>query len=210
MTSFLNGFVSGFLFATILYSCILMIFGRIMRARLKKRIEELKTELDKNPNLFNDSLKGKIKKYIEEAEQMSNIESKKESIQSRLLEAQEITRQQLDLRAEAEMPSMNSAHSKYKNSLIYEIQKLEEEKINILESILKDGYDPVVSTINEYGETNQIKLSDFIAKSRLSFEDDTAQESQPESDSEEQDIYKPKKVGKFFLIRGGKDDGGGN
>jgi hypothetical protein len=84
---------------------------------------------------------------------------------------------------------------KYKNSCSRQIKQLEEEKVTILQSIIKDGFDPSVNVLKEDGTTETTKLSEFLAgySSKL---------------AEDKKNAPIKNVGKFVVHKGGRDDGG--
>lgn len=136
-----------------------------------------------------------IKKKIDE------LDGKRDSIRERLIKAQELTQQQLELRAQAEMPSKNAIHSRYKNGLIGEIGKLEEEKIVVLQSILNDGYDPTVTILDEKGNKQELPLSHFVSSAKLKQDD---RNGVPPTAGPDGNI---KRIGKFVVVKGGKDDG---
>jgi hypothetical protein len=189
MSSFVFGFAIGVL-SVLSASYVLVIKAR---KKMGYKLETLKQKL----NSLNDSKEDLKKKLQDDL-------SRKDSIKERLLKAQEITKQQLDLRAQTDMPSKNSMHSRYKNGLIGEINKLEEEKRTILESILNDGFDPIVTALDEMGNQRNISLSEFLGK--------TPPAENLEKDdldiSSEEITPEIKKVGKFFVIKGGKGEGG--
>jgi hypothetical protein len=123
--------------------------------------------------------------------------SKRDAIKDRLIKASEIAHSQAAMRAQIEMPSKNALHSKYKNDLIGEILQLEQEKLDILRTVLAEGYDPIITTITETGKREEMTLSAYVnlASSSLgSFKGGN-------------DINVPKKTAKFTILKGGKDDG---
>lgn len=153
-------------------------------------------QLRKINNAKEDLLK-KLKSKAEEIrKQTFDVEEKKESIRARLFEAVKLAEEQMELRAQAEMPSKNSLHSRHQNGLIYKINELEKRKIDILRSILKDGFDPTITVLNEGGSREEIPLSAYIARN------DGVEES-PATPSPNG----PRKAGKFVIYKGGKDDG---
>ena len=156
-----------------------------MRARkkLQSRIEEFKKQYSQSMDAFKDAVK----------EQVDSLESKRDSIKERLIKAQEITQQQLELRAQTDMPSKNAMHSRYKNGLIGEIKKLEEDKRTVLESILKDGYDPIITVVDESGGQKNISLSEFLGVSAAANTPEVPAETQPQV----------RQAGKFTVIKGG-------
>jgi len=123
-------------------------------------------------------------------------DSKRQSIIDRLKRAQAITEQQLDIRAQTDQPSKNALHSKYKNGLIGDIKKLEEDKIAILQSILDDGFDPLINVVDDNGQKQELPLSHFVTKARTTISEGGAPQ-EPAT----------KKVGRFVVVKGGKDDG---
>lgn len=123
-------------------------------------------------------------------------DGKRQSIIERLKKAQAITEQQLDIRAAADQPSKNALHSRYKNGLIGDLKKLEEEKVAILQSILDDGFDPLINAVDENGNKQELPLSHFVSKARTTIDEADGNTPTP-----------PKKVGRFVVVKGGKDDG---
>jgi hypothetical protein len=166
--------------------------------KLEEKVKLLKEKLNRSIPPADE-----VKSSEDLLQQLLNTREDVRSIRDRLAKAQEITRQQLDLRDQASQPSKNSMHSKWKNGLIGEINALEEEKKSILESILKDGHDPFVMVLDEEtGSTKKIPLSEFLGRS-----------SQPKTDEQNQtndENISPAIINKnkFVVIKGGKDDGG--
>lgn len=139
------------------------------------------------------SLEAKKKKLSESSE-------KKMSINERMKRVKEITNQQLDLAQQADGPQKNALHGKHKNGLIGEMKRLDEEKMTLLKSILADGHDPELTTMDEAGVVSKMKLSEYLAYLGVSMDKTTTPTP----------TEKPKatQIGKFTVIRGGKDDGG--
>lgn len=140
------------------------------------------------------------------------------SVRDRLGEVYTISQKMQELQAAMDMPSQNATHSKYKNGILGELRELEEKKNAILESILKDGIDPVIRVQNEDGSKVDMKLSEFIARQNGSEPLDEGEtppttnkppgrKSPPlaQKDEIDEEVDKsPKKMGKFYLHRGGK------
>jgi hypothetical protein len=108
----------------------------------------------------------------------------------------EITGEQVDLARRADGPQKNSLDGKYKNGIIAQMKKLDEEKHEVLKSILADGHDPELTTMDETGVVTKMKLSEYMAYLGIS----VTPKQKPQS----------KNVGKFTVYKGGKDDGGNN
>ncbi len=86
------------------------------------------------------------------------------SVSERLLKAHKITQDQLDMLAAIKQPSKNSLHSQYKNQTISEIRKLEDQKLDILQSILDDGQDPDIAVKTVSGKIEQVPLSRYMVQ----------------------------------------------
>lgn len=84
------------------------------------------------------------------------------SIKKRFSTVSEITNQQMELLSRTERPSASALHSKHQNGIIGEIKRLEEEKISIFRSILKDGLDPNLSIIID-GKVTTMKMSEAVS-----------------------------------------------
>jgi hypothetical protein len=140
----------------------------------------------------------KFKKHAE------TVRKKEISIKDRFVQAHELAKMQVELKAMAEMPSKNALHSRHKNGLISEIAELERQKISILKTILGDGMDPLITVINPSGEREEILLSTYVAGAETTLQDsfgDPAPSDVPGTTT------LPKKIGKFVVLKGGKDDG---
>ena len=97
------------------------------------------------------------------------------SAQKRMSKVKEITMKQLNLLAQVEAPQKNSLDGKYKNILISEIQSLEEEKIEILRSLIKDNLDLKIVILDEHNQVKTMKLSEYMNLMGLSNLKDQAQ-----------------------------------
>ena len=133
-----------------------------------------------------------------------------ESVQSRLNEVHEIFAKQHALHAALDMPSKNATHSRYKNGLVGELKELEEKKYNILQSILKDGHDPIIGVVNEDGTKQDMKLSEFVAQydgaepsKEGEFPPAASAKVPEEKDEIDEELDKGKKAGKFVVYSGG-------
>lgn len=115
------------------------------------------------------------------------------SVEERMKRIKDITNEQMELMQAQDHPQKNSLDGRYKNGLGAEIKALEEEKTELLISIIEDGHDPEVTTVDATGEIAKMKLSKFIADSGIKIPGKQAP--------------KPS-TGKFTVVRGGKDDGG--
>lgn len=125
------------------------------------------------------------------------LQAAKDSVSERLKKVRELTKLQFDLHSKTDGPQKNSLDGKYKNSLIREIKSLEEEKIEIMQSIIKDGFDPEVTTVSSDGSFKNLKLSELLGQDSL---------------KEEKKELPKKPTHKFTVHDGGKfdtDDGNG-
>lgn len=137
------------------------------------------------------------KRSLDKRKAEGESSSKKvESVSSRMKKVKELTNEQLDLYSQASGPQKNALHGRYKNGLNGRIKELEEEKSSILKSILADGFDPEITTVDQAGVVTTTKLSAFMAESGITVE---PKKTEPTP---------TKQVGKFTVHRGGKDDGG--
>jgi hypothetical protein len=111
----------------------------------------------------------------------------------------------MELRAQAEMPSKNAVHSKYKNGLVAEINEIEQQKLEILRTVLAEGFDPMITVLHDGGGKEEIPLSAYVLTSQQAVDSGAGkkQEAAPHPGMDQP----PRKVGKFFIYKGGKDDG---
>lgn len=119
---------------------------------------------------------------------------KVDSVNARLRKVQEITNEQLNMQSYTERPQKNSLDGKHKNRTINEMKRLEEEKREILQSILDDGFDPSISAIDETGEVKSMKLSEYMMEYGF------AEPKKPEKQE------KSTVTRKFTVHKGGKDN----
>lgn len=149
-----------------------------------------------------NKIKKKRKKLAEDLKKHTDeLESKKASIKEKLLKASDITKAQMSLRDQIELPSKNALHSRHKVGLMYELRDLEKEKIDILKSILLEGYDPMVTVLSPSGTREELALSTYVNNS----EQELAQFEEVENNLEKENS-KPKNINKFVVYKGGKDD----
>lgn len=171
MTEFILGLISGFIAGS---SAIIMISILYAKNTIKKTLTS-KQELLKDLSKARDVLK------------------KATSVQERMNQVKDLTRDQIDMQMKMELPQKNSLDGKYKNGLSRQIKEIEEEKKSILQSILDDGYDPEISTLNADSKIETMKLSEFMqkekrpidtkSKPKLTLVRSPEEESQSDSDS---------------------------
>jgi len=126
--------------------------------------------------------------------------SSKLTVSERMKKVKSITDEQLELAQQADGPQKNALHGRYKNGISAQIKKLEEEKNQILSSIIEDGLDPEITTIDASGTISKMKLSEYMAYMGIKM--------QPKVNTEQKS--KLERMGKFTVVKGGKDDSGNN
>lgn len=95
------------------------------------------------------------------------------TLDSKLLAAlREITDEQLSIRSQLDLPQKNSLHGKHKNTLVRRMKDLEDKKMDLLRQILASGYDPKITTLDEYGNTETVKLSEYMASMNIDMKQD--------------------------------------
>lgn len=146
---------------------------------------------------FIDDVKKKAGLPPDSEETLESKLEKISSIKDKLIRAGQIAQQQAELRDAAQQPSKNAMHSRYKNGLIGEMSKLENEKNDILKSILDEGFDPTITVVDSAGEQKQMTLSEYLSGNQSAMEEEVSK-----------DPNAPRKVGKFTVHNGGKPDGG--
>ncbi len=126
------------------------------------------------------------------------------SVLDRLRQAAECVKEQGEIQAAHSMPNKNAVHSRYKNQLAARFKELEEKKHELLSSIVKDGFDPIVTGYNaETQQEETMPLSKFLGMRETPPEQE--QETPPPENVAPESIKKVTKNGRtFFLIEGGK------
>lgn len=122
--------------------------------------------------------------------------SNKPTVNERMKRIKEITNEQLDLTRQVDGPQKNGLDGRHKNGMIGKIKRLDEEKNELLKSILLDGYDPELSTVDNAGVVTHMKLSEYMVLMGIKME--PKKSSSPSIE----------KAGRFTIVKGGKDDGG--
>lgn len=140
------------------------------------------------------------KQEKEEIKRLTERVKKNDSIDERLKKVKAITAEQVELQSHASGPQKNALHGKHKNGVIGRIKQLEEEKAEILRSILRDGLDPELTTIDESGVVQKMKLSEYMVFMGYKLEAEKPKETPKEA--------RARQLGKFTVYKGGKDDGG--
>lgn len=177
--------------------CSLALGSHLIRKAKEKQKQKLKEFLGDEPKaadsepVKNDDLKKEREAYAK--------------VKPRLDRAAEITREQAELMAQIDMPSKNSLHSKFKNGLVAEARKLEEEKSELLRSIIADGFDPQITVQLEGEGLRQMKLSEYLTHQGYDVKPATKTDSEP-APGESKEEPSVRKVGNFFVIKGGKPE----
>jgi hypothetical protein len=131
------------------------------------------------------------------------MDQKEKSITDRLIKASDLAQAQMALRAQMEMPSKNALHSKYKNGLISELQDMEQQKLDLLRTVLAEGFDPTIAVIDGAGVKQDVLLSTYVNEAAVQLNESLGDQApMPPTDPTQ-----ARKVGKFLVYKGGKDDG---
>lgn len=124
-----------------------------------------------------------------------------DEIRGRIRAVKELTDLQIALQVSTDGPQKNAMDGKYKNQINKQIKDLEEQKVELLKSIIDDGFDPVISVANTDGTIENLSLSAFMAQKNIVM--------QPKSGDANDKISERKKaLSKFTVHTGGKPDGG--
>ena len=135
------------------------------------------------------SLNEEIKNFREPKE----IATPPKSLDARMKRINEIANIQLNLLSQMDTEQIPALTDVNKNHIRSLLKEIEDEKLVLLRSILDDGLDPEISTIDDAGVIAKTKLSDFMST------------RQPRKVD-----VKDRRIGKFTLYKGGRDDSGGN
>jgi hypothetical protein len=84
------------------------------------------------------------------------------SVKERFKHFQVIAAEQHDLISQVDRPSASAAHSKHKNKIVGELRALEEQKREILKTILNDGVDVHISMMDSDGTLTKILISELL------------------------------------------------
>ena len=116
------------------------------------------------------------KKYQVEEDQraMVLIEeiSKIKAIKSLFAEATKIAEEQANLISQVDQPSRSASHSRYKNGIVGRIKELENRKLDIFESILENGVDPLIMVGDGTDEPTEMRMSELVRERRRELDDE--------------------------------------
>jgi hypothetical protein len=183
---FTSGFIIGFTSAAMLTVSMVIWQGRKV---LTKRKDALKKFTDEMDALMKRTLPGG-----------KNDASR--TVDERLLKVKELTDTQMSLQAQIETPQRNDLDGKYKNSLSREVAKIDEEKSELLNSIIKDGHNPSISVMGDDGVVETMLLSEFMIRLGMNVDikkDEVKPTTKPS-------VVPSKDKSPFTVHKGGKDD----
>ena len=83
-----------------------------------------------------------------------------EDFKKRMDKLDAIMAEQIDLMGAIDGPSKGSSHSRWKNDIIKRIKDLDKEKIELMDSIVADGFNPTLK-VSIGGEEKMMKLSEI-------------------------------------------------
>jgi hypothetical protein len=113
-------------------------------------------------NIFKNILLNGIEKNIIKKINYAYDEGVKNGLlQAKIDRINEISNEQTHILGALDQPNASAAHSRYKNSLVSKIKAMEEEKLDLFKSMLKDGSDPIIS-IKINGEAKTMKASQLL------------------------------------------------
>ncbi|NVM33972.1 MAG: hypothetical protein HWN81_00150 [Candidatus Lokiarchaeota archaeon] len=101
-----------------------------------------------------------------EAKFKNEVEKVEQEARTTLKKLHEIFDRQQEISDELQKPSANAGHSNYKNGLLHEYKELEIDKIRIMETILKDGFDFNVKVRKDDGKVETMKLSEMLQQTK--------------------------------------------
>ena len=96
-----------------------------------------------------------VNKMLKEAELVG-------SIKYRFDQADKLSNEQFELLSKLDQPNKSASHAHWKNEIVNQVEELEKNKIEIFKSMLEDGIDPYLTTMNSDGQTEQVRMSEAI------------------------------------------------
>ncbi len=96
------------------------------------------------------------------ATELDNKSKSNDEIEEKLERVKAITAEQISLMRQSDGPQRNSMDGKYKNSIYSKMKILDEEKHELLKSILMAGHDPQLTTMDEDGVVEKMRLSEYM------------------------------------------------
>jgi hypothetical protein len=113
-------------------------------------------------NFFNNLLLSGVERNIVKNINYAYDEGVKNGmLQAKIERINEISNEQIQIFGALDQPNASAAHGRYKNSLVSKIKAMEEEKLDLFRSMLKDGADPTMS-IRIDGEAKTMKASQLL------------------------------------------------
>ena len=117
------------------------------------------------------------------------------AIKQRMTQIEKITERQLDIFSTLDSPSKGASFSRYRAELRQDLMELEKEKRKILQSILDDNIDPII-TVHVDGAIKEITISELLSNPKYALEDNSPIKT---------DDKKPKK-GFLHLVKESPDE----
>lgn len=119
------------------------------------------------------------------------------TINERMKQVKDLTSKQLDLMQSVDSPQKNGLDGKHKNNINRQIKLIDEEKNQLLCSILEEGNDPELTTMDGSGVVTKMLLSEYMVHMGIKM--------QPKKSVE---APKTERMSRFTVVKGGKDDSG--
>ena len=137
-----------FIFGVLVGMILMCIIGAIMAHGESKRLKKQIDKADKEMEQMLLRVRGQAK--IEQ------------SAKQRFKEISTLTNEQVTIMGQLDQPSKGASHSKWKRDAINRLKEIEQEKKDILQSLLNDNIDPLV-TVYIDGEYKKIKISELLS-----------------------------------------------
>jgi len=116
-----------------------------------------------NSELQKVGMKSLLKKVKKELSIAYEEGVKYGKVQPKIDRINEISQEQTDRMSSLDTPNASAAHARHKNSIVSIIKQLEEEKLNLLRSFIKDGTDPTLVVLID-GDKKRMKVSELLTK----------------------------------------------
>lgn len=156
-------FFAGMIFGVLLFAIIVGWQVRKAEQELAKQVAQAKIKNRKAQKTQEDEDIKSLEAIIDQIHSLREIHKSFDEITK-------ISEEQASIMGALERPNASASHSKHKRSLIMRMRDLEEKKLNLFDSILKHGVDPVVVVLDDNGKQTEMPMSEVAKLHRADLE----------------------------------------
>lgn len=121
-------------------------------------------KIAKQAKASNSKMETKLKAAFNAA--AAAVSKEDSSVRQRLNKVQDLTQEQLGILGMMDKPQSGPLEGRNRKYLQAQLTEIEEEKLNLMKSIIKDGFNPKIKILNDQGEVETITLESFLDRKK--------------------------------------------